>query len=130
MQSDGARLSQVRCHTARDGHLYRKFSWGSRRSLYDDPRAKGVDIRSEITAYYKYALPPSSLGPPPTSMESVNPAEFSPNPFFLGNCGKSVKTGSGGTLVGSPLYFGTVAGVPNRRWRANFVLSRKLKAAG
>eukprot|EP00884_Botryococcus_braunii_P020235 jgi/Botrbrau1/6896/Bobra.67_3s0015.1 len=53
IQSDSTRLSQVRCHTARDSHLYRKFSWGNRRSLYDEPLAKGVDIRQQIMEYYK-----------------------------------------------------------------------------
>jgi hypothetical protein len=53
LQSDSARLGQLRCHTARDGHLYRKFTWGNRKSLFDEPQAKGVDIRSEIVSYYR-----------------------------------------------------------------------------
>ncbi len=52
-QSDDCRLSQLRCHTAVPGHVFRQFSWGNRKSLYDEPRAAGVPIRDEIVRYYK-----------------------------------------------------------------------------
>ena len=52
-QSDDCRLSQLRCYTAVPGHVFRQFSWGNRKSLYDEPRAAGVPIRDEIVRYYK-----------------------------------------------------------------------------
>ena len=52
-QSDDCRLSQLRCHTAVPGHVFQQFSWGNRKSLYDEPRAAGVPIRDEIVRYYK-----------------------------------------------------------------------------
>ena len=33
--------------------MYRKFSWGNKRSLWDGPRQAGVDVRSEIIKYYE-----------------------------------------------------------------------------
>lgn len=42
VQSDSGRLSQLLCHTAREGHPYGKFGWGNRRSLWDVPQAAGV----------------------------------------------------------------------------------------
>jgi secreted Zn-dependent insulinase-like peptidase len=44
---------QLRCHTARDGHLFRKFGWGNRKSLVDDPAAAGLDVREALLAYYR-----------------------------------------------------------------------------
>ena len=31
-QDDGSRLAQLRCHTAKEGHTYQKFTWGNRKS--------------------------------------------------------------------------------------------------
>ena len=56
LQSDGCRLSQLRCHTAQPGHIYNKFSWGNRRSLFDEPKAKGVAVREELVKYYRWVL--------------------------------------------------------------------------
>ena len=53
LQSDGCRLSQLRCHTAKSGHIYNKFSWGNRKSLFDEPKAKGVAVRDELVQYYR-----------------------------------------------------------------------------
>lgn len=44
---------QLRCHTAREGHLFRKFGWGNRKSLVEDPKAAGLDVRAELLRYYK-----------------------------------------------------------------------------
>lgn len=52
LQADDARLTQLRCHTSKDGHVFRKFTWGNRKSLYDGPRKEGFDIQKEIKAYY------------------------------------------------------------------------------
>lgn len=52
-QSDGCRAMQLRCHTAREGHLFRKFGWGNRKSLVEDPAAAGLDVRAELLSYYK-----------------------------------------------------------------------------
>ena len=38
---------------ARPGHMYRKFSWGNKRSLWDTPREAGVEVRGEILKYYE-----------------------------------------------------------------------------
>jgi nardilysin len=53
LQSDGCRLTQLMCHTSSPGHLYRKFSWGNRRSLWDVPREAGVDVRAALLDYYR-----------------------------------------------------------------------------
>lgn len=53
LQSDGCRLSQLRCHTAQPGHIYNKFSWGNRRSLFDKPKAQGIAVRDELVKYYR-----------------------------------------------------------------------------
>ena len=56
LQSDGCRLSQLRCHTAKSGHIYNKFSWGNRKSLFDEPKARGVAVRDELVQYYRCAF--------------------------------------------------------------------------
>jgi len=53
VQSDACRALQLRCHTAREGHLFRKFGWGNRKSLVEDPAAAGIDVREELLKYYK-----------------------------------------------------------------------------
>lgn len=58
------RLSQLRCHTARENHVYRKFTWGNRRSLVSLPVEKGIDVRLELVNYYKCV--PLSSAPGPT----------------------------------------------------------------
>lgn len=52
-QSDDARLAQLRSHTSKPGHLYRKFTWGNAKSLVDAPRKAGIDIRKRLVEYYK-----------------------------------------------------------------------------
>ena len=52
-QNDSCRLAQLRCHTAQDGHLYRKFTWGNRKSLIEQPAAAGIDVRQRLVDYYK-----------------------------------------------------------------------------
>jgi hypothetical protein len=52
LQSDGCRLTQLMCHTSSPGHLYRKFSWGNRRSLWDAPREAGVDVRAALLDHH------------------------------------------------------------------------------
>ena len=52
-QDDSSRLAQLRCHTAKDGHIYRKFTWGNRKSLVEIPASKNIDVRSELVQYYK-----------------------------------------------------------------------------
>jgi secreted Zn-dependent insulinase-like peptidase len=47
------RLAQLRCHTSLEGHIYRKFTWGNKKSLVTLPAAKGIDVRSELVQYYK-----------------------------------------------------------------------------
>jgi hypothetical protein len=53
LQSDSTRLSQLRCHTAVEGHVYRKFSWGNLKSLIEMPKSKGKDPRQEVMDYYR-----------------------------------------------------------------------------
>eukprot|EP00887_Chlorella_sp_A99_P000580 scaffold17.g580.t1 len=53
LQSDGCRLMQLRCATAKEGHLVRKFGWGNRKSLVDDPAAAEIDMRAELLSYYQ-----------------------------------------------------------------------------
>ncbi|KAG2444954.1 hypothetical protein HXX76_001690 [Chlamydomonas incerta] len=53
LQDDHCRLSQIMCHTSRPGHVYNKFSWGNRKSLWETPQAAGVDVRERLLEYYK-----------------------------------------------------------------------------
>eukprot|EP00873_Tetraselmis_striata_P042477 jgi/Tetstr1/462741/TSEL_000701.t1 len=53
LQSDSCRSLQLSCHTARPGHVYQKFTWGNKKSLWDKPTEEGVDIRAELLKYYK-----------------------------------------------------------------------------
>ncbi|KAJ9521784.1 hypothetical protein QJQ45_015286 [Haematococcus lacustris] len=53
-QSDACRASQLMCHTARAGHPYRQFSWGNKRSLWDQPRAAGINVRQAVLDYYHH----------------------------------------------------------------------------
>ena len=52
-QSDGARLIQLRCHTAREGHVYRIFGWGNRKSLQEDPARRGGRVYEELLKHYR-----------------------------------------------------------------------------
>jgi nardilysin len=52
-QEDACRVSQLICHTAEVGHMYRSFSWGNKKSLWDEPKAAGIDIRGEILKHYE-----------------------------------------------------------------------------
>ena len=54
MQSDSCRGLQLRCHTAREGHLFRKFGWGNRKSLVEGPAAAGLDVRAQLLQYYRW----------------------------------------------------------------------------
>lgn len=54
LQSDGSRLAQLRCHTAVEGHPFRLFSWGNKRSLWEEPKAAGIAIRDRIVEYYRW----------------------------------------------------------------------------
>jgi nardilysin len=62
LQSDSCRLAQLRCHTARDGHPFQLFSWGNRRSLWEQPKAAGIAIRDRIVEYYRW--PPRHIAGP------------------------------------------------------------------
>lgn len=53
LQSDSTRIVQLRCATARPGHVFTKFSWGNRRSLLDEPRAAGLDPRGCVVDHYR-----------------------------------------------------------------------------
>ena len=54
-------MAQLRCHTAKPGHIYNKFSWGNRKSLFDEPKARGVAVRDELVQYYRYCRPSLTL---------------------------------------------------------------------
>ncbi|KAF5827025.1 Metalloenzyme, LuxS/M16 peptidase-like protein [Dunaliella salina] len=53
IQDDGCRAVQLMCHTAKPGHVYRKFTWGNKLSLWDKPTAAGVDVRGAVLDYYR-----------------------------------------------------------------------------
>lgn len=47
---------------SKPGHVYRKFTWGNKRSLWDQPLAAGVNVRQAVMDYYKWVVLPS-FGP-------------------------------------------------------------------
>lgn len=53
LQSDGCRLQQLKFHTSRAGHPFRKFGWGNKKSLVEDPAAVGLDVRERLLEYYR-----------------------------------------------------------------------------
>ncbi|CAM9583212.1 unnamed protein product, partial [Phaeothamnion confervicola] len=52
VNSDGSRLQQLRCHSARAEHPFSGFSWGNLKSLQDDPQVAGVDVRQELLDFH------------------------------------------------------------------------------
>lgn len=55
---DDVRSLQLLCHTAMDGHVIRKFSWGNKHSLEEIPRDSNVDMQMLLKNFHnKYYLP-------------------------------------------------------------------------
>ncbi len=42
LQADDARLTQLRCHTSKEGHVFRKFTWGKPQEPVRWPQAGGL----------------------------------------------------------------------------------------
>jgi nardilysin len=38
---------------AKPDHVYRKFTWGNKLSLWDQPAAAGINVREAVLEYYK-----------------------------------------------------------------------------
>lgn len=53
LQSDACRLQQLKCYTAQENHPFRKFSWGNKKSLMDDPMQAGLDARVRLLDHYR-----------------------------------------------------------------------------
>lgn len=45
----------VVCVQCRAGHVYNKFSWGNLKSLWEQPRQAGLDVRQKIIDFYRCA---------------------------------------------------------------------------
>ena len=101
LQNNACRLSQLRCHTAAEGHVYAKFGWGNHHSLIGMPTGQGLEPREELLKYYRaqysaermslvilgsedlrtleewtrdlFGKVPSGLGPPVTFADSPAP---------------------------------------------------------
>jgi len=52
---------QVQCHTAHEGHPFRIFSWGNRKSLVDMPVAGGVNTRPLLQKFYQQYYKPQQM---------------------------------------------------------------------
>eukprot|EP01018_Ginkgo_biloba_P028827 Gb_06506 [translate_table: standard] len=52
LQNDSCRLQQLQCHTAEQGHPFKRFTWGNRKSLMN-PKEKGIDMRIKMLDLYK-----------------------------------------------------------------------------
>lgn len=37
---------------SKPGHVYSKFTWGNKKSLWEAPAAAGLDVRAELLKYY------------------------------------------------------------------------------
>jgi secreted Zn-dependent insulinase-like peptidase len=37
---------------SKPGHVYSKFTWGNKKSLWEAPAAAGLDVRDELLKYY------------------------------------------------------------------------------
>lgn len=52
-QNDRIRQQQVLCAEAQESHPYRRFGWGNRKSLKEQPEAANIDVHKEICAFYE-----------------------------------------------------------------------------
>ncbi|GAX76258.1 hypothetical protein CEUSTIGMA_g3702.t1 [Chlamydomonas eustigma] len=90
LQVDGCRVSQLICHTAEEGHIYRSFSWGNKKSLWDEPREAGINIRDQIFQHYNqhYSAERMSLvvlgGDPLDDLQGLCEETFKELPFGKG----------------------------------------------
>jgi nardilysin len=53
LQNDSCRHLQIRSFSSKENHPMRNFGWGNRKSLAEDPKKAGIDIRSELLKHYK-----------------------------------------------------------------------------
>src|SRR5262245_20147429 len=52
-EEDFMRAHRIAGHTCRDGHPLRRFAVGNEKTLRDDPKGQGLDIREELIKFYK-----------------------------------------------------------------------------
>ena len=52
-QNDTCRVEQLISHCSDDGHVYRRFGWGNRKSLVEMPKADGTDVRGALQAFHR-----------------------------------------------------------------------------
>ncbi|XP_072975496.1 nardilysin-like isoform X1 [Typha angustifolia] len=52
LQNDSCRLLQLHCHTSSPGHVFNRFFWGNKKSLFD-AMENGVNLREEILQIYR-----------------------------------------------------------------------------
>eukprot|EP00924_Labyrinthula_sp_SR-Ha-C_P006876 augustus_masked-scaffold_8-processed-gene-3.15-mRNA-1 protein AED:0.36 eAED:0.36 QI:0/-1/0/1/-1/1/1/0/1096 len=53
MPSDSWRLDQVQRDICKTDHVFHKFGTGNWKSLYDDPKEKGLDVREALIQFFK-----------------------------------------------------------------------------
>ncbi|CAI7799723.1 unnamed protein product [Closterium sp. NIES-54] len=87
LQSDVCRVQQLQCSTCvQPDHPFRKFSWGNRKSLIDDPAKLGVDMRERLLQLYSRFYTAGAMrlvvvgGEPLDTLESWVRQLFSPIP--------------------------------------------------
>jgi len=52
LESDTDRLSELWAFTSRNGHPFKRFTWGNLQSLRDDPIKHGVDLQKALHQFY------------------------------------------------------------------------------
>jgi nardilysin len=108
VQEDSCRVSQLICHTAMQGHIYQGFSWGNKKSLWDQPRASHVDIRSEILNHYKSHYSAERMSLVVLGGESLDTLASWVTEIFanlpVGKGPRVTFEGSGGPFEGQRLY--------------------------
>lgn len=53
LQKDGWRVHQLDKSLAKKDHVYHKFGTGNLDTLWNKPRARGVDVRAELIKFYE-----------------------------------------------------------------------------
>jgi nardilysin len=53
LESDADRLQELWAFTSKQGHPFKRFTWGNLQSLRDDPAEHGVDVQEALKQFYE-----------------------------------------------------------------------------
>uniref|UniRef100_A0A5S6QRK5 Insulin-degrading enzyme n=1 Tax=Trichuris muris TaxID=70415 RepID=A0A5S6QRK5_TRIMR len=82
MKEDHWRLSQLESSLARSDHDYSKFGTGSLKTLFEDPRSRGMDTRAELLKFHRQYYSANLMSLCVLGRESLDELEASITPLF------------------------------------------------